>query len=61
MLMFACTELAWMRWEQTMEEFVIEHHVRLVIIDSIAVFARAEFSHNQTVERQSLLGERYGP
>lgn len=41
---------------QTMEEFVIERRVQLVIVDSIAVFARAEFGQHQTAERQQHLG-----
>ena len=41
-----------------MEEFIIEHEGRLLVIDSIAVFARVEYGHKQTAERQLLLGRK---
>ena len=39
-----------------LEEAIIDHKVRLVIIDSIAHLARAEFGREKVVQRQSALG-----
>ena len=41
---------------QSLEEVIIERNSQLLVIDSIAVFARAEFGHNSTAERQVALG-----
>ncbi len=39
-----------------LEEAIIDHNVRLVIIDSVAHLARAEFGRERVVQRQSVLG-----
>lgn len=39
-----------------LEEAIIDHKVRLVIIDSVAHLARAEFGREKVVQRQSVLG-----
>lgn len=43
---------------QSMEEVVIEHRVQLLIIDSIAVFVRAESGQGNSADRQVILGEQ---
>ena len=37
-----------------LEEAIIDHNVRLVIIDSVAHLARAEFGRERVVQRQSV-------
>lgn len=43
---------------QSIEEVVIEHRVQLLIIDSIAVFVRAESGQGNSADRQVILGEQ---
>ena len=44
---------------QGLESVVIEQAVQLIIIDSIAMLARAEFGGQQIQDRQSHLGESF--
>ena len=41
---------------QGLEASVIDHSIKLILIDSIAALVRSEFSHDRTVDRQQLLG-----
>jgi RAD51-like protein 1 len=40
-----------------LEEALIDHGVRLLVVDSMAALARAEFGHGQLTRRQELLGQ----
>lgn len=40
-----------------LEEALIDHGVRLLVVDSVAALARAEFGRGQLVQRQELLGQ----
>jgi len=41
---------------EALEEAIIDHKVRLVIIDSVAHLARGEFGREKVMQRQSVLG-----
>ncbi|KAK9807879.1 hypothetical protein WJX72_011994 [[Myrmecia] bisecta] len=41
-----------------LESTIIDHSVRLIVIDSIAAFARSEFDRAQIAERQQTLGQQ---
>ena len=42
---------------QALEASVIDHNIKLILVDSIAALARSEFSRDRIVDRQQLLGE----
>ena len=41
---------------QALEASIIDHNVKLVLVDSIAALARSEFNQNKIVDRQQMLG-----
>ena len=41
---------------KALEASIIDHNVKLVVVDSIAALARSEFSRDKIVDRQQLLG-----
>ncbi len=41
---------------QALEASIIDHNVKLVVVDSVAALARSEFSRDKIVDRQQLLG-----
>lgn len=45
---------------QTLEATIIERRVRLVLLDSVASLARADFAAGSLPERQRMLGQQVG-
>ncbi|KAL0050684.1 hypothetical protein WJX82_005123 [Trebouxia sp. C0006] len=43
---------------KALEASIIDHNVKLVVVDSIAALARSEFSRDKIVDRQQLLGQQ---
>lgn len=43
---------------QALEGSIIDHGVKLVLVDSIAALARSEFTRDRTVDRQQVLGKQ---
>jgi hypothetical protein len=43
---------------QTLESTIIDHRVRLVVLDSVASLARADFAPGSLPERQRMLGQQ---
>lgn len=41
---------------QALEASIIDHNVKLVLVDSIAALTRSEFSRDKIVDRQQILG-----
>jgi RecA/RadA recombinase len=46
--------------KQTLEPTIIERRVRLVVLDSVAALARADFAPGSLPERQRMLGQQVG-
>lgn len=44
--------------QQVLESTVIDHRVRLIVLDSVAALARADFAPGSLVERQRMLGQQ---
>lgn len=44
---------------QALEGSIIDHGVKLVVVDSIAALARSEFTRDRTVDRQQVLGKQH--
>lgn len=42
---------------QALEGSIIDHNIKLVLVDSIAALARSEFSRDKVVDRQQMLGK----
>ncbi len=45
---------------QSLEQAVIDHKVRLIILDSAACLARADFAPGSLPDRQRMLGQQVG-
>lgn len=43
---------------KALEASIIDHSVKLVLVDSIAALARSEFNRNKIVDRQQMLGQQ---
>ncbi|DBB01626.1 TPA: DNA repair protein RAD51 [Trebouxia sp. C0004] len=43
---------------KALESSIIDHNVKLVLVDSIAALARSEFSRDKIVDRQQILGQQ---
>lgn len=44
---------------QALEASIIDHNIKLVVVDSIAALARSQFSRDKVMERQQMLGENF--
>lgn len=44
---------------QALEASIIDHNIKLVLVDSIAALARSQFSRDKVMERQQMLGENF--
>ena len=42
---------------QALEASIIDHNIKLVLVDSIAALARSEFSQEKVMDRQQMLGK----
>ena len=42
---------------QALEASIIDHNIKLVLVDSIAALARSEFSRDKVTDRQQVLGK----
>ncbi|KAL3147194.1 DNA repair protein RAD51 [Trebouxia sp. C0010 RCD-2024] len=43
---------------KALEGSIIDHNIKLVLVDSIAALARSEFSRDKVVDRQQMLGQQ---
>ena len=42
---------------QALEASIIDHNIKLVLVDSIAALARSEFNRDKVMDRQHMLGK----